>query len=342
MSDDWYDAGYDEYMDMLEDSFSKDQAKQYTQLVADLYNEIHEEGFNFSLPRLSVLYALSQSAHSTIKADSFGDLEGVLQGLVPPADASWWSAGERPERFAHTLRRMEEPGLVELIWSEGGKRQTLLGAKTTRLGMAYGYYWQMIPAKDFIEFLASDGEWPPKEEAQYDLRPTGLFDGFTTETSPSDLADALAGFSSKKLFDRRQTVSFSRAYEAVMNHNALVCYQFLPEINRKNLTRTLLLKVISSAEAFEDSLEGIEHTNGWPDRYKKLKKSTRNIEADEKEWSNAVDDYVIRVAWLMIKGATDEQVINPTPTPTGKPRQHGSKYTAPKVTYGGSVKPAIY
>tara|TARA_R110002020_G_scaffold203578_1_gene407369 strand:- start:342 stop:1367 length:1026 start_codon:yes stop_codon:yes gene_type:complete len=340
MSDDWYDAGQDEYMEMLEDSFSKDQGIEYTRRAMDLYNEIHEEGFNLSLPRAAIIYALTSSAHSTIKKESLGGLEGTLQGLTPPVDSDFWTAGERPDGFVHTLRRMEEPGLVELIWSEGGERQTLLGAKLTELGMAYGLYHGVVTQKDFIEFLALDGEWPPKEEAQFDFRPKGIFDGFTTETAQADLEAAMIGFSSKSLFARRQTVSFNRAYEAVMNHDALVCFQFLPEKNRRHLTRRLLSKVATSGDLQDLAVETIESINGWHNKFKKLKHQTQDVKFEDDHWSDAVDDYVIRVAWLMIKRTTDEQVINPILPPVKDALRLRSKYAAARGTYGGSIKPA--
>lgn len=320
-----YDAGYDEYMEQLESTFNKELALELSSKAQHLLTPLLEGGFNFSLPRLAIISALTQSAHSTIEAESMGALEGTLQGLVPPTDSDFWTAGERPDGFIHTLRRMEEPGLVELIWSTGGKRPLLIGAKLTSFGMAYGHYWEMIPLEDFMEFLSLDGEWPPKEEAEFDLRPTGLFSGFETDTSQADLDAALVGSSSKQLFARRQTVSFNRAYEAIVNHNALVCYQFLPENTRRNLTRRLLTNLAMSGDLLDLAMETIEHTNGWPNRFKKLKSLTQRLEVTQEEWNDSVNDYVVRVAWLLIKKTTDEQVINPILRPNPRGMTYGGK-----------------
>ena len=144
MADNWYDHAYDEYMADMEESFNEEIGIEYAEKASDLLNRVKKEDAQFSIARLAILYALFQSAHSTIKAASSGELELLIQETVP-SDPSWWNAGVRPKVFMTTLRRMaindegEGPGFIELVLSEG-KRKTILGAKITSYGMAYGNF----------------------------------------------------------------------------------------------------------------------------------------------------------------------------------------------------------
>ncbi len=107
---------------------------------------------NFSLPRLAIISALRHSENDTIKAESNTALERVLQGLVPPAHSNFWTLGEnrsteRPTVFMHTLRRMGESKLVDLIWSTNNRhghrqqRPILIVANLTQTGEDYALHW---------------------------------------------------------------------------------------------------------------------------------------------------------------------------------------------------------